>query len=155
MAIKPLYVYRPLLNGQEVAKWATAQGFDTTLKPAEMHVTIAYSKEPVDWTKFTPNRNSLIVLPRHRQVAILGDKGAVVLKFQSANLANRWAEFKRDGASWDYDGYKPHMTITYNLGQKDIGEIRPFTGDLVFGPECFEPIDEDAVENLVEKKVVG
>ena len=44
-----LYVSRPVLNAPQIIAWAKAQGFATTLPPEDMHVTVAFSKEPVDW----------------------------------------------------------------------------------------------------------
>src|SRR3990167_5554768 len=47
-----LYVHRPVLNAEEIITWANAQGFTTTLPAEAMHVTIAFSREPVDWLEF-------------------------------------------------------------------------------------------------------
>jgi hypothetical protein len=47
------------------------------------------------------------------------------------------------GASWDYEEYQPHVTITYNGGGIDLHAIEPYRGRLVFGPEIFEEINEN------------
>ena len=46
---RPLYVSRPVENADEIIQWAKSVGFETTLPAEDMHVTICYSKEPVDW----------------------------------------------------------------------------------------------------------
>ena len=46
---KTLYVHRPLKNADEVRAWAKDAGFKNTLEPDDLHVTVAFSKDPLDW----------------------------------------------------------------------------------------------------------
>ena len=46
---RSLYVRRDVLNPKDIMKWAKAQGFATVVP--DMHVTVMYSKQPVDWIK--------------------------------------------------------------------------------------------------------
>jgi hypothetical protein len=140
---KTLYVHRPLLNSDELIAWAKSQGFGKTLTADDMHVTLAYSRAEVDWDKIKPNDVGFNVVGGKRSVSPLGDKGAVVLHFQSKVLADRWKEFCDAGASWDYEGYKSHVTITYDGKNLDMSSITPYSGRLVFGGEVFAPLDED------------
>ena len=39
--------------------------------------------------------------------------------------------------------YAETDTFTYDPGDVDLGEVQPFTGELLFGPEIFEPIVDD------------
>src|SRR5690606_28146793 len=48
---RPLYVHRKVKNAAEIIAWAKSQGFATTLPAEDMHVTIAFSRAPVDWMK--------------------------------------------------------------------------------------------------------
>ena len=48
---KPLYVYRRVLNAGDIASWARDQGFSGVLSAGDMHVTVTYSRAPVDWFK--------------------------------------------------------------------------------------------------------
>lgn len=81
----------------------------------------------------------------------LGDEGAVVLRFSSNSLRQRWQEFRDGGASWDYDEYLPHVTISYNAGHIDVTEIAPYEGVLIFGPERFAAVDDDWADDIHEK----
>lgn len=148
---RPLYVFRPLLNAEEVIEWAKSSGFDTVLPPDEMHVTVVFSKTPFLWHTMEPRQDTLVVKGGLREVSPLGDKGAVVLKFDSPNLVSRWAEFRSGGASWDFVSYSPHATITYNGAGVNLDDMKPFDGDLVFGPEVFEDVDNDFASQLTEK----
>ena len=138
---QPIYVSRKLLNAQEVFDWFKGQGFDEVLTPDEMHVTVCYSRDSVDSGKLNLDDQKLNVSTEGRTVDPLGDKGAVVLKFNSSVLQDRWKYFREKGASWDYESYQPHVTVTYKKPEVDLEKVKPFEGRLEFGPEILEPLD--------------
>ena len=143
---RPLYVSRRLLNVAEFTSWAKAQGFPAVSD--ELHVTILYSKTPVDWMKmgeaWEGEKGEITVAPGGaRLVEPLGDKGAIVLLFNSSNLSWRHNEMIRNGASSDYPDYQAHVTITYEGSDVDLDEVEPYRGKLVFGPEIFEEIVDE------------
>lgn len=142
MKKKTLYVYRPLVNYEDIKTWASAQGFDKILAEDEMHVTVAYSKTPIYWHYWTDSEDKVQIESGSRSVTPLGDKGAVVLRFESEELQQRWDQFISGGASWDFENYKPHVTITYK-NNLDLSKVIPYNGELVFGAERFEEIVED------------
>ena len=141
--LRTLYVSRPLKNADAVRDWATKAGFKTTLPASDMHATIAFSKTLVDWNA-APDGADFITQEagaEGRTVEQLGPEGAVVLRFESEALAHRWQEFKDIGASWDHDGFRPHVTIAYYAGDIDITKIEPYDGPLEFGEEVFKEVD--------------
>ena len=148
-APRTLYVSRKLLNADEFLAWAKGQGFETTLEADDLHVTVAFSREPVDWMKVGENWTSgpdgkLTVVPGGaRLVEHLGDKGAVVLLFNSTELAWRHMAIREAGASWDWQDYQPHVSITYQGTDVDLSKVEPYRGKLVFGPEIFAEVNED------------
>jgi hypothetical protein len=89
-------------------------------------------------------KGNLIVKPGGpRAVEKLGEN-AVVLLFASSELVWRHKSMVEAGASHDWDEYQPHVTISYEVpGGVDLEQIKPFTGELRFGPEIFEPLDLD------------
>jgi len=153
---RTLYVHRPLLNAAEFTAWAKEQGFETVQD--NLHVTIAFSKRPVDWMavssdwSFSGEDGTLNVPPGGaRIVEPLGSAGAVVLLFASGNLAYRHGEIVRAGASWDFDEYQPHVTITWKAPEGlNLKKVKPFPGPLKFGPEVFEEIVENWRETIQE-----
>lgn len=146
-AKKTLYVHRKLLNAAELIKWAKDQGFDKTLTPGDLHVTVAFSKDAFDWSNIDPDPNDVTISGQSfRKVDALGADGAVVLHFSSAVLKNRWKEFIDAGASWDFDKYRPHVSITYDGGNVDLASVEPFIGELKFGPEIFSEISTGAMD---------
>lgn len=163
-APRTLYVCRYLQNADEFIKWAKGQGFKQTLKPEDLHVTIAHSSRAVDWMAIqqawgnSPNidgkpTGELTVAPGGpRLVEPLGDKGAVVLLFNDWSLASRHQEIvDKGGASWDFASYQPHVTITWDAEGLDLSQVEPYNGPLVFGPEVFSEVDNNWADNITEK----
>lgn len=154
---RPLYVYRPLTNADELLAWAREQGFATTIAPDDLHVTIAYSKRPVNWMKMggfwgwgPDTSDHLVPVGGPRLVDAIGDEGAIALHFFSGHLEQRNREMRDRGASWDYADYMPHITITYDGAGIDLSKVKPYRGELRFGPEVFEPIVDDWHEQAEE-----
>lgn len=146
-----LYVSRKLLNAKDVIRWAKAQGFKTTLPEDDMHVTIAFSRNPVDWMDVGESWTSRLELGAGgpRQMEQFGE--ARVLLFASDELKWRHERIKDAGASWDHPEYQPHVTISYDPDAPDIADIEPYTGPLIFGPEVFAEIKEDWAERITEE----
>jgi hypothetical protein len=147
---RPLYMSRCVNNAADIHKWMKDQGFKSALKPEDMHVTLAYSRDPVDWSTITPDQSSLKIEGATFACHTLGEKGAVVMSFGHDGLAARHQEIRSAGASWDYADFKPHVTLTYDRGELDPAEISPYTGLLELGPEKMEPLNEGADENAPE-----
>lgn len=153
---RSLYVSRPVVNSADLVAWAKSQGFPTVQEG--LHVTIAFSKLPVDWMavpsdwSFSGDDGTLTIPPGGaRLVEPLGGNGAVVLLFNSGNLKYRHEEIVRAGASWDWDEYQPHVTITWDAPEDlDLSKVEPFRGPLVLGPEVFEQIVENWAETIKE-----
>jgi len=149
---KTLYVSRPLKNADDLIAWATEQGFSSTLEADDIHVTIAFSRSLVDWDALTPDAIDLLIAPDNgRTVKALGDKGAVVLTFDSPMLSARFRAIVAAGASWDFPEYQAHVTITYAAPQElSLKAIDPYSGVLLFGPELFAELDDKWTDNVSE-----
>jgi len=145
-----LYVSRPLLNAEEVWEWARKNGCKTPLEPEDMHVTIAHSKTPVDWLLIRPKKRELdIPETNDRKLLAFGEEETtIVLSFESKKLEDRWMEFCSLGAKWDFPEYIPHVSITYNSEWSNWEDVMPYSGELILGPEKFEPF----VDNWSEDK---
>lgn len=157
-ASKTLYVKRQLLNSNQVREWAASQGIASALPADDMHVTIAFSKEPVDWSKFSPDPYFVSVVTGDRAVHQFPPRntpnGALVLKFSSEPLTERWQYYRDGGASWDFPDYQPHVTITYSVPEADVAAIQPYTGPLNFGPEEWAEVDEGWAGEINEEPLV-
>jgi phage-related protein (TIGR01555 family) len=144
-APRSLYVSRPVVNAAEIRAWAKAQGLPE-LQP-DLHVTIAASRKPVDWMKiesedWNQDRDGTIEIPPGgvRLVEPLGDRTAVLL-FTSSRLSWRHEQIVRAGASWDFEEYQPHISLTGD--PVDLAGVEPYRGRIVLGPEKFEEVKQD------------
>lgn len=133
--IAPLYVKRDVVNHQEVKDWFSSQGLDVL---PDLHVTIVFSKREMNWNSIVPDQSIVRLSDDDRTIEQF--KHTVVMTVESKELQNRAREFKRHGASTDYDLYRPHVSISGKL--LNIKKIRPFTGTVVLGPEVFENLKE-------------
>lgn len=151
---RPLYVSRALLNTSDFLQWAQQQGFASTLRPDDLHVTVMYSKRPVNWFAMGDwcGTSGELVVPAGgpRLVERMGTEGAVALIFGSADLQYRHRQMRDAGASWDYPSYLPHVTISYDARGVDLAKVQPYQGMLVFGPERFEGFQSDVIDTLEE-----
>jgi hypothetical protein len=149
MTPRSLYVSRQVLNADEILEWAYREGFSGTLSAEDMHVTIAYSRAAVDWFACGESEPEILIpAGGPRIVEPLGPKGAVVLKIANRALSARWSEFLAEGASWDYGGYQPHVTITYAPQEINVMRVTPYTGRVLLGPEIFQEIVEEWVAEV-------
>lgn len=143
---RPLYVRRDVLNVGEIRAWAEEQGIPDLAD--DLHVTVAYSRQPFDWIKAGNHREwdergrDQLVIPEGgpRAVEPLGNMKAVLL-FASSQLAWRHEEIVRAGASHDFAEYTPHVSLTRS--PVDLSKVEPYRGRIVLGPEIFEEIRED------------
>lgn len=155
-AARTLYVSRKVLNAGAIIDWAKAQGFETTLPAEDLHVTVAYSKTPVDWMAVAqawtnkPNGNLTSSAGGPRMVEQFGE-GAIVLLFNNTELTWRHQDILDAGASWDWPDYQPHITFTYQPGSVDLDQVEPYRGVIELGPEIFEEITPSWSDDLKEE----
>lgn len=145
--VAPLYVYRSLRKPAALLKWARAQGLPNIVPANELHVTVLYSRTPVDWFELSDgweyNEKLLVAEGGPRKIERF-EGGALVLRFASDNL--KWSHAKKiaKGASHDFPDYLPHITVGFDPdGLVDLEALEAFTGELEFGPEMFEELDTD------------
>lgn len=151
---EPLYVRRDVLpaTGRKLLAWAKEQGIPNLEPLGELHVTVLYSKAPVDWFDMSADEwgpdGLTVTAGGPRKIVKLGDKGAIVLQFASRRLKYRHEEMVERGASHDFDEYLPHVTLAYapDFDPETITEA--FNGELQFGPEIFEKLDTEWVTRL-------
>lgn len=153
--LRTLYVRRDVLNADEIIAWAKAQGFTSTLPANDMHVTVAFSKQPVNWAAAGRRSEPLNEWGGPRKLQAFGPEGdAIVLQFESGELHKRWEELLGIGASWDWPEYHPHLTITYSKPPELVlGMVEPFKGMIQLGPEVFAEVKAGWASDIKENAV--
>lgn len=147
MAPRTMYVRRDVLNAEDILAHYREQGI-TGLEPAEeLHVTIIYSRTPVDWMTMGETWDDAIEIreggPRASDLFGL-ERDYLVLQFASSSLEWRHSDMLRLGASSDHPKYQPHITIAHgpDVAYQDPEKIEPYRGIIRLGPEIFEPVKE-------------
>lgn len=139
---KTLYVSRPVLNAQEIYDWFSRQGVFGLTAPAKMHVTVAYSTTPVDWSLLGLQLNDLTIIQgNQRTIETFGDANVLVL--QKDYLNARWQMIMDAGASFSFTPYRPHITFAYGEQVVNLGAVKIFDRIITLGPEVFAELDED------------
>lgn len=149
-APRTLYVSRKVVNAADLIAWAKGHGFKTTLPADDLHVTIAYSRAPVDWMKVGEAWQSELKLAAGgpRLMERFGE--ARVLLFKASELEWRHEAIKAAGATWDHPEYQPHITISYDPEAPDLADIEAYQGEIILGPEMFAEVKEDWAEGIKE-----
>lgn len=142
-APRTLYVSRKVLNAADLIAWAKGQGFKTTLPADDLHVTIAFSRTPVDWMSIGESWQSELKVAAGgpRLMEQFGE--ARVLLFKASELQWRHESIKEAGASWDHPEYQPHITISYDPDAPDLADVEPYQGEIILGPELFAEVKEN------------
>ncbi len=149
---RTLFISRPVINADDIIAWAKRQGFKKTLTAEDMHVTVAFSTRPLDWFEIPLTlREVRIPAGGARFVEELGPQGAIVLRFKSDALSRRHQQILEQGASWDFDSFKPHITITLKGRKVNLSKVDPFQGEIILGIEKFSEVKEGAMQQVTEK----
>lgn len=160
---RSLYVRRDLLNGEDLRKHYKAQGLASMLEASDMHVTVCYSETPLDWMKVSGDwtddpKGQMRVKPGGARLHDLfgTKKDTLVLLFNSSQLTWRYEDIKQAGATSKYSDYQPHVTLSFNVGedvlerQDILDKLKPYLGELIFGPEVWEEINHDWKDTIKE-----
>lgn len=150
-APRTLYVSRKVINAADLIAWAKGQGFKSTLPADDLHVTIAYSRDPVDWMKVGESwaGELKVAAGGPRLMERFGE--ARVLLFKAAELDWRHESIKAAGASWDHPEYQSHITISYDPESPDLESIEPYQGEIILGPEIFAEVKEEWGNDITEE----
>lgn len=157
----PLYVHRPVIDDGGLLFWAASKGIGDLLSPRDLHVTITYSKAPVDVGDVKGvAREDLLVATAWPPVRI---RSSLALPLQSHELMAEHERYIDAGASYDYaDTYVPHLSLKYDPGPEDLAALSagdPFAGKLRLGPQERAPLtpgwEPDPDQPLAERKAEG
>lgn len=150
--LRPLYVSRQVQNAAALIAWAKEQGIDGIFPADSLHVTVTYSRTPVDWFAMGEAWQAELTIAAGgpRDLELMGTTGrTLVLRFASHELNWRHRSMIEQGASWDWPEYAPHISIAKldmepgGVPPIDIDALEPYTGEIILGPEMFEPIDPE------------
>lgn len=125
-----------LETANNIVNWARAQGLSHIMRPSKMHVTTIYSR------KFLP-----AYVPSNKMVGgtfdhfkMFPEKDAtgfstLVAVVHSPAIVDRWSEAQRQGATYDFPDYIPHISLGRVPSTFKLKDLAPFDFPLVFSHE--------------------
>ena len=120
---KTLYTSRKVTNGSDILERAKNQGIKDLVNKNDLHVTIAFSKKKMNRSDLVVDSEKMDFDLQDAKLEKLGD--AIVIKFTNKQLKAGWQKYIDLGASWDYETYMPHISVSYNNDQ-DISNMDNF-----------------------------
>lgn len=109
---------------------------------SKMHTTVLYSRTPVDFPVKTDVNETVGRDVQFHVFNTRDGKRALVLKIKSDYLTSRHELGNELGASYDFPDYIPHITLSYDVGDK-MFSTKPFKleKELVIDTEYYEDLD--------------
>lgn len=124
----------------------------------KMHCTVVYSRKPIkDFTIHGKLKEPWIGTPTELEIfPTQSGSRALVLRFDCPKLTERHEYFEKEyGATYDYDEYKIHVTLCYDVGEDwqipkgfDIKEI---VDELEISEEYYEALNLDWAKDASNK----
>ena len=128
-------------SADNITRAAIELGIPGVIEPSEIHCTLLYSRKyvPLSGT-IDVDYKSLI-----SNFELFGEnKEILVITLISKDLSERH-KYLMDtyNATYDFETYIPHITLSYNIGEFDINkiDISDFNEDLNFITEYYEDLD--------------
>lgn len=129
---------------------ATELGVDNTVQREKMHCTIVYSRKPFkDFTIHGKMKEPWIGTPTKLEIfPTQSGSRALVLRFDCPEMKERHEYFNKEhGAQYDYDEYKIHTTLSYDVGPdwqipKNF-DVKKFIDNIEVVEEYYEALNLD------------
>lgn len=139
-----LYISRRVLNATAIIRHYAAQGVEGLDPADELHVTLCYSRARVDWMKMPEPWQSELIAPAggprlHEELGRDTKYGVLLIKV--GELDWRHSSLVEAGASHDFPEYQQHITLGKGV---NLEGVKPYTGEIRFGPEIWEEVKEKA-----------
>ena len=146
--MKPLWLYRPLLNWQDIYTWGIEQGIKKMMPPEQLHLTLATVREPVEWGDLDLKDDILIVPAGYKIVQIFGYT-VKALAFGHPKIKERHEGLIERFPEMDHPLLRPHVTLFRGGKMPKAG----YEGDLIFGPEIADEFNEELARNVKHIKI--
>lgn len=110
------------------------------------HTTLLYSRKHLPHyqpqEKYKP---ALTGVPQALEVwPTQSGKNCLVINYSCPPLYQRHHKLMaQHGATYDFDEYKPHVTLSYDIGDMDIDKLPAFKRKLKIVGEYYEDLDSD------------
>lgn len=133
---------------EAITAFMEANDIPNPIPPKKLHTTLLYSRKHLPEYKAQGKIDPpYIGVPTELEIWKTQDKQAncLVLKYDCPELVERHKFLmKEHGATFDYEQYTPHLTLSYNIGEltlDDIGDPKEHIEQIVISKEYSENLD--------------
>lgn len=132
------------LSKDALRNWAITNKIPNPLESKDLHCTVIYSRKGIPEAKHYD-----MELPINAKTSGLkifkqqNGKNCVVVTIKSEDLSTHHDTIMdKYGATYDFDSYIPHITLSYDIGDLDIKKYKFPVMDIVFDDYEFTKLDE-------------
>lgn len=137
-----------------LAKVQKLLGVENPVSAEKLHTTIVYSRKTVDLFPASGISEPAKLVDVEKWDTKYGS--TIVGVLESDYLHSRFDDAMDAGATYDYDDYKPHVTLAYDSSINDISGVKRLLTlpvDLTIIQEDVEPLDLDKkVKDITENE---
>lgn len=137
---------------EAIKKVQKTMGLENPVQPHKLHCTIVYSRKTVDLFPASDISERAAIVDVEKWDTKYGS--TIVGILESEYLHERFKDAMDAGATYDFDDYKPHVTLAYDSGIESIEGVKrllTFPVELTIIGETAEPLDLDkSVESITE-----
>jgi hypothetical protein len=145
------YAAYRFLSTKGIQKYIDRNQIPNPIPTEKLHVTLLYSRKPM------PGYKPLGLIAEPIKVMVEGfdvwdtqdGKKALVARLDAPKVVARHHELmKKYGGTFDYDEYRPHFTMSYDVGPDfDKDRLPPFQHDLYLNREYGEELNTNWKDN--------
>lgn len=151
MTLQPIYISRSVINASDILHWFKNQGISNIVDDNDLHVTVVYSRNPVDMNTLILDTNNITIDPNDSifKMDLFDENQCLVMVYHNNFMQERFNYFKQKQCSWDFPEYNCHITITNNFHQSNIKltDLKAFPEKIILGPEILEPLNVEYENN--------
>ena len=127
---------------KKLSEWIKDNNVIEPVEDEDFHITTTYSKVDPEQEIIPSEKNNIRL--DHKEFSIATYGRALVIEVESKDLETIHKSAIDSGASYDYETYKPHITISYNAEANEniIPLLFPPDFDIVLSHEEVEPLKE-------------
>jgi len=145
----PFWIYRPLLNPEDVYAWLVTQKVKKAVPADQLHLTLATVREPTEWQHIKLEAGTIEIPYGEMPIQIFG-WSMKAIAFQNEQISNRIKALARQFPRMDHArAVRPHLS-THKGG---ILPKEPYVGRLVFGPEEIRQFNEKSARDIPHIKL--
>jgi hypothetical protein len=132
------WLSRPVLNWDDIYKWAGTAKVQKLMPPSELHMTLATVRKPVDWKDLEIHKDTIEIPAGFKKVEIFAFTIKALI-FKNDRISARHQQLLSLYPEMDHTHFRPHVSL-YKGGRMPKAD---YEGPLVLGPERIEEFDPD------------